>query len=79
MINWEGRCTGSEAAWKAGEVARREWTTEEMLELIEAVPLFDDPFDLDEALDDIVESLVAKYGEEWREAIEEDFNDLLDG
>ena len=78
MISWEGRCTGADAAWKAGEAAQPEWTTEEMLELIEAVPLFDCPFDLEEALDDIVNSLVEKYGESWREAIEADFDDLLD-
>lgn len=78
MIQWEGRCPGSEAAWRAGEEPQREWSIEEMVELIDAVPQFDCPFDLDEALDDIVESLVKKYGESWREAIEEDFNDLLD-
>ena len=78
MIQWEGRCPGEEAAWQAGERLQPEWTIEEMIELIEAVPVFDCPFDLDEALDDIVESLVKKYGESWREAIEADFDSLLD-
>ena len=77
MINWEGSCPGAEMAWQAGERPQPEWTHEEMIELIEAVPVFDCPFDLDEALDDIVNSLVAKYGEGWREAIEADFDDLL--
>ena len=78
MIQWEGRCPGEELAWRAGEEPQREWSIDEMIELIDAVPEFDCPFDLDEALDDIVNSLVKKYGEGWREAIEEDFNDLLD-
>lgn len=77
MINWEGSCPGAEMAWQAGEEPQPEWSLEEMLELIEAVPSFDDPLDYDDALDDIVKSLVEKYGESWRGAIEADFDDLL--
>jgi hypothetical protein len=64
-------------AWQAGERPQPEWTHEEILELVEALPVFDDPFDYDEALDDIVLSLAEKYGELWREAIETDLDDLL--
>ena len=77
MINWEGSCPGAEMAWQAGERPQPEWTHEEILELVEALPVFDDPFDYDEALDDIVLSLAEKYGELWREAIETDLDDLL--
>ena len=73
-----GRCPGEDLAWRAGEEPQRSWTLDDIIELIDALPAFDDEADYDEALDEIVDDLVVKHGEGWREAIEEDLGDLLD-
>ena len=79
MIAWEGYCRGAEMAWQAGEEPQPEWTLEELIELHDAGPAFDDPFDYEEALDDCVRQLVEKYGELWEEAIIADWEYLFDG
>ena len=73
-----GRCPGEELAWRAGEESKQEWSLCDIVELLDALPVFDDEADYDEALDEIVDDLVARHGEGWREAIEEDLSDLLD-
>ena len=72
-----GRCPGEELAWRAGEEPQPSWSLNDIIESIDALPAFDDEIDYDEALDEIVDDLVAKHGESWREAIKEDLSDLL--
>lgn len=74
----DGPCSGSEAAWLAGEIQDVPWGLDELLELLEGMPVFEDQLDLDEAICDLADYLAGKYGTEFRSLIWEDLIDLIE-